>query len=549
MFKMLTGASLRDVTEEAARQFEQGNSVKAFELACVAAASPEAKHVQNLLLGEAASGFKITKFDPNIRQAILNNLYSDSVDHRKMLVLWTTMLLVDPAMESLMKAEAKKDFQISDWEDVETALHDPFLTEGLRKLIIPDIGLENFFKNVRRVLLLDLWPAGKLKTKNLSFICALAEQCFMNEYIYSYSDEEKAALGNLPMDNPIAAAIAGCYQPLYTLSVNPKISAVASWRQLARLQIIEPLREQEIITEIESFSEIKDKVSLNVQKMYEQNPYPRWRSTVLPARAWVETKGTMLVAGCGTGRTVVQAGAVFPNIEITAIDISKRSLAYAMRMSEEKELKNVSFLHGDIMDLEKLNQNFDVIECSGVLHHMADPVEGWRKLLARLNPGGRMMICLYSTKARKAVKAIRAYIAEKGYESDPDSIRALRTDVLAHEKLEGIQRSLDFYTLSETRDLLFHVQETTYTLSQLKEILDDLGLEFLKFRLPSAQKLIRYRTRFPEDLATTDFANWDQMEDEDEHFFSNMYQFVCMKKNDTVQNLNALEIARISYNT
>ena len=35
----------------------------------------------------------------------------------------------------------------------------------------------------------------------------------------------------------------------------------------------------------------------------------------------------------------------------------------------------------DILDVELLNNKFDIIECCGVLHHMLDPSEGLKALL------------------------------------------------------------------------------------------------------------------------------------------------------------------------
>ena len=39
-------------------------------------------------------------------------------------------------------------------------------------------------------------------------------------------------------------------------------------------------------------------------------------------------------------------------------------------------IKNIEYLQGDILDLGKLQKKFDLIESSGVLHHMEDPFKG-----------------------------------------------------------------------------------------------------------------------------------------------------------------------------
>ena len=45
---------------------------------------------------------------------------------------------------------------------------------------------------------------------------------------------------------------------------------------------------------------------------------------------------------------------------------------------------------------------------------------------------------------------------------------------------EVLDRS-DFYTLSSVRDLMFHVHEHRFNLSQISQMISDFGLEFLGF--------------------------------------------------------------------
>ena len=37
-------------------------------------------------------------------------------------------------------------------------------------------------------------------------------------------------------------------------------------------------------------------------------------------------------------------------------------------------------MQADILNLNKLERQFDIIESSGVLHHMDEPLTGWRVL-------------------------------------------------------------------------------------------------------------------------------------------------------------------------
>ena len=112
-----------------------------------------------------------------------------------------------------------------------------------------------------------------------------------------------------------------------------------------------------------------------------------------------------------------------------------------------------------ILKIGVLNHQFHVIESSGVLHHLADPVRGWRVLEKLLRPQGLMNIGLYSELARQDLDAARAFIADKGYGPSESDIRSFRHDILAlpaEHPLADLGRSGDFYDLSGCRDLLFH---------------------------------------------------------------------------------------------
>ena len=59
-------------------------------------------------------------------------------------------------------------------------------------------------------------------------------------------------------------------------------------------------------------------------------------------------------------------------------------------------------MQADILKLEKLDRRFDIVESAGVLHHMDQPMKGWKVLVDCLNEGGLMKIGLYSELARQA---------------------------------------------------------------------------------------------------------------------------------------------------
>ena len=45
------------------------------------------------------------------------------------------------------------------------------------------------------------------------------------------------------------------------------------------------------------------------------------------------------------------------------------------------DINNVELFQMDLLDISLLEKKFDIIECGGVLHHMENPINGFRSLL------------------------------------------------------------------------------------------------------------------------------------------------------------------------
>jgi SAM-dependent methyltransferase len=280
-------------------------------------------------------------------------------------------------------------------------------------------------------------------------------------------------------------------------------------------------------------SKIEGEVSQAVRKQYEESPYPRWvkagpvgQPIILRDRP-AEQGLDVLIAGCGTGRPAIEFARQTPRSRVLAIDLSLASLCYARRMAQRCGVSNLEFGQADITTLTVIGREFDYIDASGVLHHLADPWEGWRSLLTQLRPGGVMRIGLYSKLARASVVAARQLIAERGYRPIPDDIRRCREEVMgadAHSLLRSVIRWKDFFSLHECRDLLFHVQEHQVTLRDIKLFLAKNNMQFVNFLL-NAPTLQRFAARFPKPSAMTDLDCWQEFEMEAPDTFAAMYQF------------------------
>jgi tetratricopeptide (TPR) repeat protein/SAM-dependent methyltransferase len=441
-----------------------------------------------------------------------------------------------------------------------------FLGCLLESTIVFDLELERFVTALRRTMLAaaidDLGPQ-LFRQGSLRFWCALAQQCFINEYIFSCSDEEKQQAEQLrerlvdalstgaSVPESWLAAVA-MYFPLASLSQADLLiercwSAPAA--ELVMRQVREVHEERRLRGSIPRLTGIDDSVSLAVRQQYEENPYPRWMkpspvvettieahlrelNPIVSLEKVVKTKGAeILVAGCGTGQHSIETARQFPEARVLAVDLSLTSLCYAERKMRELGVKNLEHAQADILKLQSIGRTFDVIDASGVLHHLAHPLAGWQVLLSILRPGGFMRLGLYSKWARQDVSAARALIAQRGYAPSAEDIRRRRHELIGlgdGSPLSKIADSHDFFSTSSCRDLLFHVQEHQFTLPQINDFLGQNQLEFLSFDLPRSV-LHNFRCRFPNDRTLTDLEHWHTFEMENSFVFASMYQFWIRK--------------------
>jgi 2-polyprenyl-3-methyl-5-hydroxy-6-metoxy-1,4-benzoquinol methylase/Flp pilus assembly protein TadD len=428
----------------------------------------------------------------------------------------------------------------------------------LQSKVVHDLELERLLTAIRRGLLRRAIESDRqpVDDDGLAFFCALAQQCFLNEYIFALGDVEQAELQRVH-DRIVAAlkggaeiapldvVVAASYLPLHRLPGASSLLA-RSWPDaVARLltqQIREPLEEESDRTNIAALTPIEDAVSLEVQHQYEESPYPRWtavpqiepttvvhflrdRLNIVPL-SWPQTTVgvDILIAGCGTGSHSIDSALRFPKAHILAIDISRTSLAYARRKSRELGLTNIEYGQADILKLAALGRRFDVIETVGVLHHLADPAAGWRVLLSLLRPHGLMLVGLYSATARQSLAAARAFIAERGYRAA--DIRACRQELI--QRL-GMPPFRDFSSTSGCRDLLFNVMEHQFTIPQIEEFLDENRLTFLGFEQLPPHALRQFQQQFPDARAMSDLGSWHAFEQINPLTFGNMYFFWVQK--------------------
>ncbi|WP_137044807.1 class I SAM-dependent methyltransferase [Pseudolabrys sp. FHR47] len=441
---------------------------------------------------------------------------------------------------------------------------DVYLRCVLENTAVRDWSFERWLTRVRASLLAQALddtakPSGEL----VAFAAALARQCYINEYVFALGEGEATNIAPLKrrvvesLDTgtpvaPLALAVLASYEPLHILPGADKLLA-RKWPSavdaVVTQQIREPREEAALRATMPVLTPIADGITAAVRLQYEENPYPRWvrlpsppppmvldelirhQFPTVPFRPLNKTDQLdILIAGCGTGRIALEVAQSFAGAQVLAVDLSLASLAAAKRKTPAALKGKIEFAQADIMSIGSIGRDFDFIGVGGVLHHMADPLGGWRELIKLMRPDALMQVGLYSAHARREINAARKLIAERGYPSTADGIRQARQDLFAAPKHYNFMTLRDFFTTSEVRDLIFHVHERQFTIPEIADFISADGLNFIGFEFSNQAVHQHHRTVFARNgWSLTDLARWDAYERDNPDTFANMYVFWVQK--------------------
>jgi SAM-dependent methyltransferase len=193
----------------------------------------------------------------------------------------------------------------------------------------------------------------------------------------------------------------------------------------------------------------------------------------------IEAKN-ILIAGCGTFAPYPMAVAN-PDVPITALDLSERSLQRARWHCLLHGRRNVTFRCGDLSELSGIDGHFGLIDSYGVLHHLDDPQAGLQALAGLLVPGGMVRVMLYSRYARREEESIRRAFRILGIQSPRQARQLLQKAGTGSRLAQYLAASDETSTASGLADALLHPRVTTYRIDALLEMVAQAGLEPLLF--------------------------------------------------------------------
>ncbi len=427
----------------------------------------------------------------------------------------------------------------------------------LRRTINTDIATELLLTAVRRRLVIG--GVQWCKDAKLSdLVATLLQQCINNELVWRASREEHIALdwhAEQVQSRPRwVVFVQKClYDRIERVAAEASAGAELYdempdvFRGIVSAALDEATARRSWRDRIPSIGSAEDGYA-EVVSLYEEYPYPRWLDWQIPSRgtrrldvaAWggdaafadPERPLDVLVAGCGTGsKAIAYAFGYGDHTRITGIDLSRASLAYAAVMAEKYGVRSLELLRANLLESSRLGRQFDIVECTGVLHHLPDPEAGLAALAEVTKPGGLVHISLYSELARTEIARLRRGHEVRIGDISDDEVRAFRWNLMQDDP-DAIDRRLslrwDFFDLVRCRDLLFHPLEHRYTIPEALALLHSAGLEFCTIE-PPPPPLDRLWVRYPSGEELRNPQAWHQFELRYPEAFGNLYEIWARK--------------------
>ena len=189
----------------------------------------------------------------------------------------------------------------------------------------------------------------------------------------------------------------------------------------------------------------------------------------------------IFVAGCGSSQAAWLAR-TNPTSEVTGLDLSEASLAHQRYLQDRHRIKNLKLMQGDILEAPDVGRDFDLVVCTGVLHHTADPPAGMRALESVLARDGALVCMLYAPGRRTGVYIMQDVFRRMGLTQSAEDIAFARRvlDALppAHFARWYMEGAKELEHDAAMVDTFLHPQDRAYTVPQIFELVEDAGLRF-----------------------------------------------------------------------
>ncbi|MGH1341104.1 MAG: class I SAM-dependent methyltransferase [Nannocystales bacterium] len=238
-----------------------------------------------------------------------------------------------------------------------------------------------------------------------------------------------------------------------------------------------------------------------LQRLYETFPYPRevsglddfkagkrqpiWNPKTSYSVFFPESKPRadldILVAGCGTNLVPV-FGAFMPEARIVGVDISTASLEISAEQCASNGIANVEHRRLRLEEVASLGESFDFVCCTGVLHHLEDPVAGLRALGDVTRPDGAIMAMVYARYGRQGIYMLQELATMLGLRID--ELSAAKTQKLlallpATHPFRAVYREVgEMISIEEVMDMILNPRDRSFRVHDVRDLVDGAGLRF-----------------------------------------------------------------------
>lgn len=174
----------------------------------------------------------------------------------------------------------------------------------------------------------------------------------------------------------------------------------------------------------------------------------------------------VLDVGCGTGQLALFLAT--GDRLVVGADLTRASLELAAAAARRFGIPRARFVETDLRAPGLLPGAFDVVTCSGVLHHTPDPEASFRAITRLVRPGGVLVVGLYSAYARLPHRLRRAVARATGYRWIP------LDPVLRDRAAEPARRT------AWLRDQYRHPEEHRHTLAEVRRWFAAAGVGYVR---------------------------------------------------------------------
>jgi SAM-dependent methyltransferase len=189
----------------------------------------------------------------------------------------------------------------------------------------------------------------------------------------------------------------------------------------------------------------------------------------------------ILVAGCGTWQAAKYA-LCRPQAHVVGIDVSTTSLEHTEQLRRKYGLTNLEAVQRSIEAVGVMQQRFDLIVCTGVLHHLRDPAAGLCALRSVLKPDGVIYLMVYAPYGRTGIYMLQEYCRTLGVGRSDRDIADLRAAVAAlpaqHPLHTELATSRDARNTHALADALLNPRDQSYSVHGLFDLIERGGMRF-----------------------------------------------------------------------